>query len=378
LNNKNRRPKKQPERTQTDQSLIAEREKTDRELAEANAEIDGDADEVINTARRRADKVVQVARQRADEHREAHSSDTSPSGDIAWVRSQEDAAVRGERAAADVALLSEETARRAALAALLAVERQHTDLHLQTERHRSDEAVDARDEFLAVVTHDLRTLLGGVALEAAILSKSAEHGVAGDSLRQRAGTLERYVGRMSRLVDDLVDVASIEAGKLRVLVEQSDAARAFGEAVDAFMPLAAARGIGLNSEILSGSLVAKFDHDRVLQVLSNLLSNAIRFTRRGGQITLRIQPRDEFVRFSVTDTGTGIPAEQLEMIFERFTQGNRYDRSGLGLGLFISRRIIEAHGGHIWCESTVGVGSTFFFTVPAQPDDPAAGADGGG
>ena len=370
-------PKPGPERAQTDQSLGAERNKTDRELAETRARLEESADEIVEKARTRADQVVKLARQRADDRAPMQPKDGQAAQELERVRTAEDAALRGERAAADVVLLNEETARRDALAALLEVEREHTDLHLSSERHRSDDAVDARDQFLAMVTHDLRTFLGGVAMEASLIAKEADESATGARLRRRADNVRRYVSRMSRLVADLVDVASIEAGKLHVVCERNDGGKVFGEAVEAFLPLAGARGIALDAEIGDGSLEASFDHDRVLQVLANLINNAIKFTASGGKIRMRIEPNDAGVRFSVADTGPGIPRAQLDAVFERFRQLKSLDRSGLGLGLFIAKCIVDAHGGRIWCESTEGVGSTFHFTLPAIEQPPTQpGASG--
>jgi signal transduction histidine kinase len=111
-------------------------------------------------------------------------------------------------------------------------------------------------------------------------------------------------------------------------------------------------------------LLAKYDQDRILQVLANLLSNAIKFTGDRGSIAVHVESIGTEVRFSVADTGAGVEPDHLESIFERFWQVTRGDRRGLGLGLFISRCIVEAHGGRIWAESALGRGSTFYFTLP--------------
>jgi signal transduction histidine kinase len=113
--------------------------------------------------------------------------------------------------------------------------------------------------------------------------------------------------------------------------------------------------------------MATFDHERVLQVLANLLSNAIKFTPAGGRISFRVEPVGPDVRFSVADTGSGIPSHQLEAVFKRFWQARSEDWRGLGLGLYISKGIIETHGGRIWAESQLGKGSTFSITLPGAP-----------
>jgi len=159
-------------------------------------------------------------------------------------------------------------------------------------------------------------------------------------------------------------VASLDAGKLQVAPVVQEATELVRESVEAFLPLARARGLSLTAKIREKKLMATFDHDRVLQVLANLLSNAIKFTATGGRILIQVEPVKQDVRFSVTDTGSGIPREHLEAVFERYWQAHSKGPRGLGLGLYISKGIVEAHGGRIWVESQSGKGSTFSFTVP--------------
>ncbi len=170
---------------------------------------------------------------------------------------------------------------------------------------------------------------------------------------------------MNRLIGDLVDVVSIEGGRFAIAPASYDAKALIREVVETFRPTASAKGISLNATT-EGSLLVRLDHERIFQVLTNLLSNAIKFTDQHGTISVRVAPVGSEVRFSVADTGAGIAADQLESIFERFWQVSQGDRRGLGLGLFISRCIVEAHGGRIWTESEVGKGSTFFFVLPGS------------
>ena len=130
-----------------------------------------------------------------------------------------------------------------------------------------------------------------------------------------------------------------------------------------FQATAAAKGISLNAELVQGSLLADFDHDRVLQVLANLITNSIKFTLPGGKIILCVEDKGAELQFSVSDTGPGIPSDMFEAVFERFWQIGKNDRRGLGLGLYISKCIVESHGGKIWVESKLGEGSRFFFTL---------------
>ncbi len=361
---KDRKP--QPERANTDEGLRVEREKSDREFSKVQATIEEEADVAIDEARERADEALQAARDSADARLER---DEAPSTreTVSQERAHEDAALQGERAAADAGLQDERTERKRALAALLHMERVETDLRLRMERTRADEGLATRDEFMGMVSHDLRTLLGGIALQAAMLKRDAAEDAAGRRTAQAAEKIQRFTARMNRLIGDLVDVASIEEGRIRVAPELHDATELVRESVEAFLPLASSQGITLDAEIRGNTLMAKFDHERIFQVLANLLSNAIKFTPSGGTISLRVEPVGQEVRFSVMDTGSGIPGHQLETVFERFWQARSEDRRGLGLGLFISKGIVEAHGGRIWAESQPGKGSTFSFTLPGAP-----------
>jgi signal transduction histidine kinase len=256
----------------------------------------------------------------------------------------------------------QETAR--ALARLLPLERQQTDRHLVTERARSDGAVATRDDFLGIVTHDLRDLLGGIVMSAGLLAKRGA-AAGDDGTVQQTARIHRYAARMNRLIGDLVDVASIDAGKLAMATAPGDARLVVSEAVDAFREAAGAKGITLDVELAEAPLTAAFDHDRLLQVFANLISNAIKFTGTGGRVTIRGEGGGGTLRFGVEDTGTGIPSHMHDAIFEKFWQATTGDRRGLGLGLYISRCIVDAHGGRIWAESTEGRGSTIWFTIAA-------------
>jgi signal transduction histidine kinase len=171
---------------------------------------------------------------------------------------------------------------------------------------------------------------------------------------------------MNRLIGDLLDVASIEAGRLAVTLEVGDPAQVATDAVDFFRAQAAASGIALVEDLAPPALTAAFDHARILQVLTNLLGNAMKFTPTAGTVAVRVERIDDEIRFSVTDTGVGIPPDSLGEVFERFRQVNANDRRGVGLGLYIAKCIVHGHGGRIWAESKAGEGSTFCFTLPAH------------
>jgi signal transduction histidine kinase len=358
-----------PERTHTDESLRLERARSDREYSKKQTAIEEASDASIQTARERADEVSQESRDTADVKMARTNASPKMLESVDRERAHEDAALEGERAASDIELEAERVEGRRALAALLLLERQETDMRLVLERARSDEGLATRDEFLGIVSHDSRTLLAGIALQATLLKRIAAGDEAGRRTVQGLEKIERFTARLNRLLGDLVDVASIEAGKLLVVPTVQDAIALVRESVETFRPLASAQGLSLSVEIRGETLMAKFDYERVLQVLANLLSNAIKFTRPGGTISLRVEPLGQEVHISVTDTGPGIPSHQLEAVFERFWQARSEDRRGLGLGLYISKCIVEAHGGRIWAESQLGVGSTFTFTLPGAPTE---------
>lgn len=354
-----------PERLETDESLRAERSKTDEELARRRKQIEEDADAVVQLARTRADKSLQTARARADSDLKGSGGTEAQRDAVRVANARQDETLEHERAVAAGELEAERERRRDALAQLLSLERQETDEHLLLERDRSDAAVAARDDFLGMVSHDLRTLLGGVALQAAMQIREAGdlEGVPG-TLAARAKKIQQYIARMNRLIGDLVDVASIEAGHLAVAPGERDAVPLIRDTVESFQTSAAVCGVTLASQTTGDTMLARYDHERMLQVLANLVSNSLKFTPEGGRILLSARLHGDEVEFSVADTGSGIPAEHLDHIFERFWQAKAGDRRGAGLGLFISRCIVEAHGGRIWAQSEPGKGTTITFTLP--------------
>jgi signal transduction histidine kinase len=351
------------ERGQTDESLRTEREKTDRALAETQDAAEHDADAILRLARQNADAVLLEARQKADELMDAPTAQL-PAEALAEERLVEDETLREERASADQILRRQRAENARALAKLLPLERDKTDRFLFTERERSDGALSNRDDFLGIVSHDLRNLLGGVVVSAEVLARRAQQG---DPVLVQTARIQRYAARMNRLIGDLLDVTSIDAGKLAMTPARADFAALVVEAVDTFEGAASVKGLALTLHHVSGPLAVDFDHDRMLQVLANLITNSIKFTPAGGKITLSCEVADGELRFSIADTGAGIPENMLEAVFERFWQVGKNDQRGLGLGLYISRCIVEAHGGKIWASSGPDGGSAVSFTLPANP-----------
>lgn len=232
----------------------------------------------------------------------------------------------------------------------------------------SDDALAHRDDTMGMVGHELRNLVHGILLNATILSEKASDSEEGRRTVESVKRIHSYGARIDRLIGDLVDVVSIDAGKLALRRRGGDAVTLLIETIEGCAQAAFEKGISLEHETVEDDLVANFDRERMLQVLTNLIANALKFTPRGGRISLRCERAGGEVRLSVTDTGTGIPSDMLEAVFERFLQLGSHDHRGLGLGLYISRCIVESHGGRIWVESRLGEGSAFRFTIPDARD----------
>jgi signal transduction histidine kinase len=359
------------ERDETDKSLRAERSKTDEQLERRRAKIEGDADRVVEVARERAGDTLRAARDRADRDLTTAGADDAVRDELDVERAAEDGAVAQEHEIADEQLRQEREARRRALSALLRFERDATDEGLVVERARADADVATRDDFLAMASHDLRTMLGGIALSAELLALHAKTEPEGGQVTAKhAARIRRFAAGMNRLVGDLLDVVSLEAGKLHVTPRPHDAVQLVRDAVDSFHALYATKQVALIVDVPATPVRATFDEERILQVLGNLLSNALKFTPAGGRVVLALARTGPDVHFTVTDSGVGIPGGLHEAIFERFRQVDPKDRRGLGLGLYIAKSIIDAHRGRIWVESPAGGGSALHFTLPDA--DPAA------
>lgn len=225
-------------------------------------------------------------------------------------------------------------------------------------------ATRSRDDMLAIVSHDLRNPLSTIGLSAQLLLDLQETG-APLPLAQQLGVIRRSVDRANALINDLLDVSRIESATLAVDPAPVDAAALLRELADEFAPIARDRGVTLRQAWTGDDgASALADRQRIAQVLSNLVGNALKFTPRGGEVTIAGCGREAWVELSVRDSGVGIPAANLPYLFDRFWQAREHRRAGAGLGLFIARGIIEAHGGTISVASTEGEGTTFAFTVP--------------
>lgn len=241
---------------------------------------------------------------------------------------------------------------------------------------RARRATILRDDVLGIVAHDLRNPLNAMQMAADALRFPAA-GSAGRRLRETAvNSIRSSVERMGRLIEDLLDAGRLEHGWGPEDAAALPLAGLLESAVDPFRPRARSAGIELTVRIGAGPPEeVRGEERRLLQVLSNLLDNALKFTPEGGSITVSAEPVGDSVLVSVVDTGAGIAEESLDHLFDRFWQAKSARRAGAGLGLFIARRIVEGHGGRIWVESARGRGSAFRFTLPAAEAAPGGGDD---
>ena len=347
------------EREQTNATLELERSKTDLELTQRRSSLDAREIAFMRRSRSRLEAALRAAR--ASGRHPDDRGDLLDALDLAWLRQESEAQAGGphlERLRAE---------QRQALAELLEAERQATNEQLLFERLYADDQLRTRDALLALVAHDLRTSLQGISLTAELLARHAASPIPAEELRRSTERIVRATARMDRMIGDMVDVASIEADKLKVSPSTQDARAVVLEARDAFGPPAHQAALELRVELPPEPLYAYLDVGRSLQVLGNFLANAIKFTPAGGTVRLGVGPVSDEVRFFVADSGIGIQPEHLEVIFERRWQAEPQHRRGMGLGLFIARALAEAQGGRTWATSKPGVGSTFWFTVPARP-----------
>ena len=218
----------------------------------------------------------------------------------------------------------------------------------------------AREDVLAVVSHDLRNPLNTVVIAIHKLASLVSEESQQYKLTQ---TIQRSADRMLRMIGDLLDASSIQAGQLSVERDMVDAVDLLSDVRESFESACGDRGLALRVAGTPGIVVVG-DRQRLHQVLANLVGNAVKFTPRGGAIDVNVTAAPTQIEFEVRDTGDGIPEDQCASIFDRFWKGQRASRTGTGLGLYIARGIVEAHGGKITVTSVVGQGTSFRFWLP--------------
>ena len=235
-----------------------------------------------------------------------------------------------------------------------------------------ERAVRSRDQVLAVVAHDLRNPISVIQLAANSLLKRAP-----DSLARRP--IERIIRgaqRADRLIGDLLQIDAIEGGRFVIEKTRMDASDVILAALESQQNLAAKASVIIATDLSPALPAIEGDEGRLLEVLENLIDNAVKFTKPGGSVTVGATGRERDLLVWVKDSGSGISPEHLPHLFDRFWQAQKTDRRGTGLGLTICKAIVEAHGGRIWAESTAGVGTTMYFSLPAAiaQDQPESSA----
>jgi signal transduction histidine kinase len=228
-------------------------------------------------------------------------------------------------------------------------------------RHDAELLAHAREEVLGLVAHDLRNPLDLIITTADLL---LEEKVEPGRQRELLQVAMRSGKQMNRLIEDLLDTVRLQAGKFSLDLEDVTVASIFRQASESFRPAAEKRDVRFDMSPPGDGIVVRADPLRVSQLVGNIVGNAIKFTPEKGRVTLRAVPNGESVLFQVTDTGPGIPPSDIPHLFDNFWQARNNDHRGVGLGLAIAKGVVEAHGGKIWAESTIGAGSTFSFTLP--------------
>jgi PAS domain S-box-containing protein len=232
------------------------------------------------------------------------------------------------------------------------------------------QAARIREEVLAFVSHDLRNPLATILLNASALIDTMPADRLHREEREQLDWIARASEQMNRMIQDLLDVARIESGRIPMRLDEMEVDDLLQEACLLLQPLACEKRLQLELSPVARGMVVRVDRERFLRVLSNVIGNSIKFTESGGSIRLTVERMDAEVRFTVADTGIGIVPEDAPHVFEPYRQGRGVVHGrerGSGLGLTIARGIIEAHGGRIWFLSNPGEGTAFHFTVPAVP-----------
>ncbi len=368
------------ERHNTDQSLDAERERTNRSLSRARDNAESKTNGDVKLERHDADLKKSAARSDADSKVPARQS-------VIDERKRSDKAVEVERTQVDIAIVREREVKNSMSGKILKQERQLTDQNLAEERTVTDNHVASgsvrlsseiaehtktksslttRDEFLAIVSHDLRNPIGAISSCMEMLLEEIDERKIDPQTRQWLELAKRNADSSLRMINDILDMERVVEGKLAVHLTPCDIGPMIQEAMSTYVQAAAAKSVLLRAIPNEVSCIVACDRDRLTQIVSNLISNALKFTPEQGKIVVKTVSDENEVTISVCDTGVGIPESMKDQIFEKFAQLGSKDRSGLGLGLHISKMLVEAHGGTLTVESTIGKGSTFFVTLPRK------------
>lgn len=346
MNKTQSQPYFEKERKRTDHSLDVERDKTNESLNEIRNEAELKADALTEALRGEAD--LAISKQRTSTAIEVNSAE-----DILRRQTEQlnvDQIVNQERERAD-----------------LKVEDNSARLSTEIAEHlKTKMTLTSRDEFLAIVSHDLRNPIGAASSCAEMLLEDAAYSHIPPEVRTWIQFIKRNSDTALRLIGDLLDMEQVAEGKLQIKFGSYEIGQIIRESIESYAQLASAKSILLRlmPSDISGEIVC--DRDRISQVICNLIGNAIKFTPEGGSVVLNANFSDSELHVSVRDSGPGIADDMRERIFERFVQLASSDRRGLGLGLYISKLLVEAHQGRLWVQSNKGEGSVFYFALPRR------------
>lgn len=341
------------ERKQTDDSLTKERRKVDESFKEVSVETNEKSDEIISEDRKNADK------------KNGKSVDQ---------------AIEVERDNMDAVLKFERREKENLLHKVVSEERKSTDKNLKDERVTADVEIErseaaheqakstltTREEFVAIVSHDLRNPIGSILSATEILLEDESIVEKNGDTKKLVELIQRNAETSLRLISDILDMERIVEGKIQLQLTKNRIDDIIRDSVECFIYQAKAKKILLKTTDLKNNNLILCDKDRVAQILSNLIGNALQFTPAGGSITIEAHQTGKEITVFVRDTGPGIPEDQKSRIFDRFAQIENKQRSGLGLGLYISKTLVESHLGKLWVTSELGHGSTFWFTLPIR------------
>ena len=384
------------ERKDTDQSLHLERDRANETLVQDRRKAEGNADKIIANERFEADEARKSQRKESDVDRnsELHSLKGN-TRDIAnrevsdkriqSEREASDSAVLQERSKIDSAIEKERDIKNKIVSELLSKERSQTDHNLGIERKMTDSevlkssaslisevaahlqtktALTTRDEFLAIVSHDLKNPIGVIAASANILLDEAVEKKFDSETVQSIHMIKRNAATALRLITDILDMERVSQGKLELNFSRIEPDSLLAEVTGNFDQLAAEKNIKINTTYNRDTPRLICDRDRTLQILCNIVGNAIKFTPYGGTIEMSADCHDNCIEFLIRDSGSGIPEDKLETIFARYAQIGSENRTGLGLGLYIAKMFAEAHHGEVWVESDQKTGSLFHISMP--------------
>lgn len=388
------------ERLETDSSLHSERGRTDESLLDLRQKTERETDEIVKNDRLEADEIRAQNRTSVDQklnrqkgkienNKEVRTDEQQAVATRLEVqRKNDDESVETERLLMDAVLLRERGLNNEYAFKMLGRERQQTDDNLLQERNLTDfEAgrassrldveqsqhtqtkaeLTTRDEFLAIVSHDLRNPIGAILSGAQILLEEEFHENLNKGTRDIIELIKRNAESSLRMISDILDMERVLEGKLQLQLMDHNLNKIIKNSIENMSHAAAAKNILLSA--LPSHLQASAIHcdlDRVNQVMSNLIGNAIKFTPEGGSVTVKVEQANDEFQISIADTGPGIEESKIDKIFDRYTQLNNKDRRGLGLGLFISKMLIEAHKGKIWVTSEYNKGTTFYYSLPCK------------